>query len=300
MESSYEGFDEEQNRPPVTTNPTKLNSSQSKIEQQQQDEASATNNESSAFSPSQDHQHVFLFDFGCLVCWGCTIAEEKNIVQRLEHLIENTLPTSQDDDMTYIYSSDYRGRSLSSSTRWKGDEVSLSSSSPVEKFAISLAFAQSVKLTQYEENVNKVIDESRIFPETLAKSGEILLTQRQVSKKIGELFIVRYQIFLESEMLDTPEFFWESDEWEPTYFKARKYLDIEKRMDVLRQRLGVVRELLDMLANALDNQHANRLEWIIVILIVAEVFCQILFGIVDFKCWAVCPTTGNGGSLTEM
>ena len=232
-------------------------------------------------------QHIFLFDFGCLVCWGCTGEEERTIVSSVQHLIQD-ISTFQEDDMSYVYSDRSNGR-------WKSDEINLSSQSPIEKFAISLAFAQSVKLKVYEENVYKVIEESRPFPEALAQTGEIVLTQRQVSKKIGELFIVRYQIFLESEMLETPEFFWESDEWEPTYVKARKYLNIGKRLDVLQQRLDVVRELLDMLANALDNQHANRLEWIIVVLIVAEVVCQILFGIVDFKCWVVCPQHGSGG-----
>ena len=226
-------------------------------------------------------QHIFLFDFGCLVCWGCTEEEERSIVTRVLHTVEGAVGSPEEDDMTFIYSS--------ASQRWKSDEVSLSSSSPIEKFAISLAFAQSVKLKVYEENVYKVIEESRPFPEALAQTGEISITQRHVSQKIGELFCVRYQIFLESEMLETPKFFWESDEWEPTYVKARKYLDIGKRMDVLKDRLDIVKELLDMLGTALDNEHANRLEWIIVVLIVAEVVCQILFGIVDFKCWQICP-----------
>ena len=137
--------------------------------------------------------------------------------------------------------------------------------------------------------MDKVIVESRAYPEELSNTGAIPLTQRAVAKKIGELFIVRYKIFLDSQMLATPEFFWESDEYEPVYIKARKYLDIDKRMNVLQQRLDVVRELLDMLATALENEHANRLEWIVVVLIVVEVVLQILFGIVDVRCFIVCP-----------
>ena len=186
----------------------------------------------------------------------------------------------EEDDMTFV-----TGTSL----KIRNDEVTLASTNPIEKFAISLAFAQSTKLTVDEQNVDKVIVESRAYPEELSNTGAIPLTQRAVAKKIGELFIVRYKIFLDSQMLATPEFFWESDEYEPVYIKARKYLDIDKRMNLLQQRLDVVRELLDMLANALENEHANRLEWIIVVLIVVEVVLQILFGIVDVRCFIVCP-----------
>ena len=227
-------------------------------------------------------QHAFFFDFGCVVCWGCTENEENRIVQRIQHLVQNPasdMAIAEEDDMTFVY-----GTTL----RLKNDDVTLSSTNPIEKFAISLAFAQSTKLSVYEGNVDKVIQESRAYPEALALTGHIPLTQRQVAKKIGSLFIIRYKIFLDSEMLETPEFFWESDEYEPVYVKARKYLDIGKRMEVVQQRLDIVFSLLDMVNNALENEHASRLEIIIIVLIFAEVGLQILFGIVDFRCFAVC------------
>ena len=99
-------------------------------------------------------------------------------------------------------------------------------------------------------------------------------------------------------MLDTPEYFWESDEYEPLYAKARKYLEMDKRMGLLNQRLDVVRELLDMLSQALENSHANRLEWIIMVLVAAEVFCQVFFSLVDTTCWSVCGASPkDGGDL---
>ena len=232
-------------------------------------------------------QHIFFFDFGCVVCWGCKEEEEKNILRRIDHLIENPASSAiqiEEDDMTFIY-----GQSV----RLKNGSVVLSSTNPIEKFAISLAFAQSTKLNVYEGNVNTLIEESRKYPEALALTGEIPLTQRAVSKKIGELFIVRYKIFLGGDMLETPEFFWESDEYEPVYNKARKYLDVEKRLGVLNQRLEIVRELFEMLANALENNHANRLEFIIVVLIFAEVGLQLLFGLVDLKCLSFCGSHGD-------
>lgn len=45
----------------------------------------------------------------------------------------------------------------------------------------------------------------------LAKTGKISLTQKDIAKKIGELFIQRNNVNLTSDLLDTPAFFWDSD-----------------------------------------------------------------------------------------
>ena len=71
-------------------------------------------------------------------------------------------------------------------------------------------------------------------------------------------------------------------------------------MGLLNQRLDVVRELLDMLAQALENSHANRLEWIIMVLVAAEVFCQVFFSLVDTTCWSACGASSKGGSAGDL
>ena len=45
---------------------------------------------------------------------------------------------------------------------------------------------------------------------------------------------------------------------------------------VLNKRLDIIKELFDMLASELHNSHSNKLEWIVIILIMVEVFFQVL------------------------
>lgn len=70
-------------------------------------------------------------------------------------------------------------------------------------------------------------------------------------------------------------------------------------MGLLNQKLDIVRELFDMLSQALENSHANRLEWIIMVLVGCEVFCQVFFSLVDTTCWSVCPSSSNTGGGGE-
>jgi len=51
----------------------------------------------------------------------------------------------------------------------------------------------------------------------------------------------------------------------------RTYMEIDKRVDILNQRLEILKDLYEMLQNELNVKHAASLEWIVIWLIFAEV-----------------------------
>ncbi|RHY27559.1 hypothetical protein DYB32_006696 [Aphanomyces invadans] len=147
------------------------------------------------------------------------------------------------------------------------DSITLSSFRSSEKIAISFAMAQSSKLDVFEQRVDETIQETRHIPQTLAETGEIKkYSQKDISQLIG-----RFDINLNSDMLDDPDFFWDDDEYQPLYKKMMKYLDVDNRVHILNTRLDILRELLDVLSQQLARQHDTKLEWIVIWLIVAEV-----------------------------
>ena len=110
----------------------------------------------------------------------------------------------------------------------------------------------------------------------MARDGKVSLGRKQITMQLGQLFVDRASINLHSDILDHPEFFWEDDEWLPLYLRAAKYLEIDRRAEVLNKRLDIIKELFDMLASELHNNHSNKLEWIVIILIMIEVFFQVV------------------------
>lgn len=94
----------------------------------------------------------------------------------------------------------------------------------------------------------------------------------------GKLFLVKSTINLKHDLLDTPEYFWESPEVESFYINMRKYLEIDNRVEVLNAKLQVISELLEMLADELAHKHSSLLEWIIILLIAFEI---VVFGLHD-------------------
>lgn len=53
------------------------------------------------------------------------------------------------------------------------------------------------------------------------------------------------------------------------------------RTEILNKRLDMLRELLEVLQQQMENAHAVKLEWIVIYLIVAEVVLQGLAIVVD-------------------
>ena len=74
-----------------------------------------------------------------------------------------------------------------------------------------------------------------------------------------------------SSLLDTPEFIWEYPELEHYYLALSRYLEIAPRATVLKNRLEVIQELLEMMADEQKHSHSSMLEWIIIILIAIEI-----------------------------
>jgi uncharacterized Rmd1/YagE family protein len=112
------------------------------------------------------------------------------------------------------------------------------------------------------------------------KSGKSLnLDSASVLKLLGELFAMRNFVNLQSNFLDTPDFYWDREHLENLYSQLYSNLSISKRTKLFNDRLDHCIDLMNLLKQHLaDNKH-TRLEWIIIGLITIEVL--IAFGLLD-------------------
>lgn len=221
----------------------------------------------------QENADLFFFPYGAMVGWGLNKEQGLQYLKLVDDYATQKTDEVETDEFTYI-----RGDVM----KVTEDEISLPYLDKFNKLAVSHAIAQSVKLGAFELAIHNTFLLTRQIPEELAKHGKIFLSRREIRRKMGELFIERNSINLHLDVLDTPEFFWDHPELEPEYKMMANYLDIGNRVEVLNQRLSIVRELFEMMGNELNHQHSSRLEWIIICLIVIEVLLTLLkdvFGI---------------------
>jgi len=232
-------------------------------------------------------RHAFVFNYGCIVLWGFSSAEERAVVSALlgdSACVPGKTTAAERveaHDTMLFARHDRHAPPLSLADSVKNDLVRLATDDALELISLSYAIAQSAKLFVWEARVDATIRDVKNIPERLADHGVTDLTEQQISKMIGKVFIERTQVNLHTDILDSPEFLWEDDLYEPAYVALREYLDVPERVEVLNQRLDVLKELLEVLTTQLANSHASKLEWIVVYLIIAEIIVTLVVFALD-------------------
>ncbi len=98
----------------------------------------------------------------------------------------------------------------------------------LEKYAFSNAIGASVKLGTLEATLDRIIDSIEFITEDLKRGGKIQMTQGEVLKKTGEIFAIRHVVNLSSDLLDTPDFYWDREKLENLYHTTCAHLAINK------------------------------------------------------------------------
>eukprot|EP01034_Spumella_vulgaris_P028026 gene28026-34818_t len=144
------------------------------------------------------------------------------------------------DDMAFVTSPDATSISLAN------DVITLPDDSVAkQRLSVSFAIAQSSVLSIFEARIETKVEEYKYIPETLAAIGKVHLTERQLGMMIGEVFVIRHDVNLHTEILDTPDFFWKEEKFEQDYKMVMSYLEMSGRTEILNKRLDMLRELLD-------------------------------------------------------
>ncbi|KAJ3283038.1 hypothetical protein HDU79_009456 [Rhizoclosmatium sp. JEL0117] len=232
---------------------------------------------------------LIFFDFGVVVMWGLTEEEEYEILEDVKAFEEESIDHSdlESEKFHYLYSRQQQARIYN-------DIITLisPSSSVMVKLTISYAFAQSAKLTLFEGLIEETIESTRRIPTVMAETGKIHMHRKAINKKIGQLFIMRINVNLVSNVLDTPEIFWSEPAFEPLYTAIRGYLEINQRVDLVNQRVAVISDLLAMLKDNLSSTHGEQLEWIVIFLISVEILIGLITISIDLSSFF---THGGGG-----
>eukprot|EP00584_Thalassiosira_punctigera_P025739 CAMPEP_0172557830 /NCGR_PEP_ID=MMETSP1067-20121228/75579_1 /TAXON_ID=265564 ORGANISM="Thalassiosira punctigera, Strain Tpunct2005C2" /NCGR_SAMPLE_ID=MMETSP1067 /ASSEMBLY_ACC=CAM_ASM_000444 /LENGTH=402 /DNA_ID=CAMNT_0013347023 /DNA_START=80 /DNA_END=1288 /DNA_ORIENTATION=+ len=217
---------------------------------------------------------VFVFGFGAVVFWN--FKDEDSEKQWMEqHLFPRKEVLGLRHNAESIESAcDEMGLCYGEAFKWHRDVVHLQTRDAGEKLAVSFAVAKSANLSIYEWRMEQAIRRNAHIPEDLAKHGQLHLNRKQINVEVGRLYLLNNAINLETNMLDTPEEFWEDDRFQPEYDTSIKYLDVNARINLLNRRLEVLKDLNRILMDAAHNHHATILEWIIIILIVVEVVIE--------------------------
>ncbi|XP_075712150.1 required for meiotic nuclear division protein 1 homolog isoform X2 [Rhinoderma darwinii] len=227
-------------------------------------------------SKEHDSGVIFFFREGAVVFWNIEERTMKHVMKILErHEIqpyEVALVHWENEEINYHFGEGHtrlvKGE-IVLDPQLEADELIL------EKFAFSNALCLSVKLAMWESTLDTFVESIQSIPEMLKARKKLKLSHDDVMQKIGELFALRHRINLSSDLLLTPDFYWDRENLEHLYDNTCQFLSINRRVKVINEKLQHCTELTDLMRNHLSEKHALRLEWMIVILITIEVLFEL-------------------------
>lgn len=220
-------------------------------------------------------REIFFFREGSVVLWNCSELECSNVLAQLKHCeldggYDRRLVDDERDRVAYTYV-DQRARLAGGVF-----QVSRGAEAALEKYTFSNALSLSVKLGIWEATLDRYVDSMAYVTADLRRGAKISMSRAEVLRKTGELFALRHQINLNSDLLDTPDFYWDREQLEGLYVSTCGYFDVQRRTKVMNEKLNHCIELADLVASNLNDIHHVRLEWMIIILIMVEVAFEMI------------------------
>ncbi|KAK7439302.1 sporulation protein rmd1 [Stygiomarasmius scandens] len=242
---------------------------------QEQGDGERTKKKKSRFDATTNEAEIFLFEYGTVVIWGMSEAQEKRFLSSIKRFeIEKLNPEDIEmEDLNYYYAN---------YSRIYNDVITLrKGSSYMTKLSLSHALSQSVKISLFEKLISNTIEETKDIPEIISETGKIGMPHKEIMQQIGQLFLLRTNINSVGSVLDSPEVFWSFPDLQPLYEAARSYLEIPQRINLLNTRVEVLQDMLQLLKESVSSKHAERLEQIVIALIAIEIVLGIVTILVD-------------------
>jgi uncharacterized Rmd1/YagE family protein len=252
-----------------------------------------------------ENQTVFIFEFGAVVFWGFSNGEEKQLLGVFRRFADEELLfhgakfQKGEDDMAFVSSTKRSQVAISndviilpsvtheditsSSGLPSGHPSALVTETPAVTYllllSVSFAIAQSAVVSIFEHRIEMKITEYKFIPETLARGELINLSDEKLGQMIGDIFQIKHDLNLHTDILDIPDALWAAnDDYLTLYDRCFRYLEVSSRVEVINKRINMQKEVLEMLLQHFQADHISNLNTIIIWLLVFEAVVQVFGG----------------------
>lgn len=185
----------------------------------------------SKYDVEPECRDIFFFREGSVVMWNLSEPEAKTILRNLQQFeinpYDGEIVKNEKEVMSYTYVEDKNG-SLKNETFY----IQPSIEGDLEKYAFSNAMTSSVKLAIWEATLDVYINGLANVTCDLKEGRKIRMSRATVLRKTGELFALKHLINLDSDLLETPDFYWDREDLERLFAQTCSYFSIAKRKRV--------------------------------------------------------------------
>lgn len=210
-------------------------------------------------------KYQYYFNFGVVVFAGYTEDEMKYAVKTVHPYLRNPLGVWLRDDHDLKAE---EGRTLS----FEFDELIVDKlDSSVIRIAM-FNLAQSVALDYYHQVTETLLAEVKGFANELEVSGRLKISRKNMMRFIGRALNTQNEIAENIYIFDAPDIVWDDEFLDKLHQGLMKHFDLRVRFSEVEYTLRIIEDNLSVFREITHQRESNLLEYIIILLILVEVF----------------------------
>jgi uncharacterized Rmd1/YagE family protein len=139
-----------------------------------------------------------------------------------------------------------------------------------------LNLAQSVALDHYHQVSENLLTEIKVFTNNLQNTGKLRIGRTNMMKFIGRALNTQNDIADNIYIFDTPDLVWDDEYLDKLQQGLMKYFELRVRFSEIEYTLRIIDDNLSVFSEIVHQRESRVLEWIVITLILVEVFDLII------------------------
>lgn len=231
-------------------------------------------NNSELFYKQAEHKYCYLLSYGIVVFASFTDLEKSEFLKFVKGYVEDEVVKQYEEhfnlqtDPAVSVVLNYNSITVSEIT---DDTIRI----------VMLNIGQSVALDHYEDLTLEIFKDSREITDELEKTGTFKYSKKELLKFVGRTINIKNSIIDNLYIFDAPDEVWENEHLERIDKGLKKTFDLKMRYQDIDYKLKIVQDNLRLFTDLLQNRESTRLEWIVIILILIEVFDILIKKLLD-------------------
>ena len=205
---------------------------------------------------------IFVYSFGVLVFFN--VEQDQKEAKKFHKFVHSPISKWPREDYAVAVGAESEVVTF--------DEARLKEFSLDKLIIIATVLAQSSAMDYIENVVDEVLRKFEYININLERKSELMVSGRDLIKTIGTTNLILQQILARLALLDKPDIAWDAPELAVLFGHMRKLYELDDRFRSIEFKLSSIEDNSKGLLSILQTRRAERLEIIIIVLIVVEVF----------------------------
>jgi uncharacterized Rmd1/YagE family protein len=221
------------------------------------------------FYKFNDDKHQYYSNFGVIAFTGFTEEEMRYAIKTVSAYQRAPLAHQLRDDFQIEFESGLE-------TKFDFEKVNLGRLDDKVIRVAMFNLAQSIAIDHHHIVAENLLTEVKGFANQLEQTGTLKIGRKSMLRFLGRALNTQNDIAENIYIFDAPDLVWDDEYLDKLHQGLIKHFDLRMRFSELEYTLRIIEDNLTVFREIYNQKESSRLEWIIIILILFEVFDLII------------------------